>query len=244
MQDTDKSEKIVRLKLSEQVLGKLQEMIRLGELKPGDKVPSERALMERFGVGRPAVREALQSLHTQGLITITHGERSRVNKISPQTVLGQSDHVARLFLAAEPANLEHLKEARRMFEIGVVRAAAEKATDKDIARLRELVEIQRAHLPSIDTDKAFVMADMNFHTAIVDMLENPVLSAVSASMLSWLLEYHEPLLHWSGQEHITLKEHGQIINALEANDADAAAEALKGHLDRSQVRFNARTPRA
>ena len=57
------AEKISRRKLSDQVLDRLRDMIRRGELKAGDVMPSERALMERFGVGRPAVREALQSLH-------------------------------------------------------------------------------------------------------------------------------------------------------------------------------------
>lgn len=87
-------DKIVRLKLSEQVLERLRDMIRSGALRPGDSVPSERELMERFGVGRPAVREALQALHTQGLITISHGERSRVNELSANMVLEQSDKVA------------------------------------------------------------------------------------------------------------------------------------------------------
>ena len=132
-------DKIVRLKLSEQVLERLREMIRSGELSPGDYMPSERALMERFSVGRPAVREALQALHTQGLITISHGERSKVNELSANLVLDQSDMVANILLDAVPANLEHLKEARRMFELGIVRVAAERATEEDVANLRKLL---------------------------------------------------------------------------------------------------------
>lgn len=233
----EKPEKIVRLKLSEQVLDRLRSMIIVGELKPGDKVPSERALMERFGVGRPAVREALQSLHMQGLITITHGERSRVNEISPSTVLSQSDDVARLLLDAVPANLEHLKQARRMFEQGVVRTAAEKATAEDVAHLRSLLEAQRFHMPPAGDDRAFIEADMHFHTAIAEIMGNPIIAAVSGAMLRWLLEYHVSLLHWSGKEDVTLSEHERIIDAIAANDPDKAAAEMKMHLDRSQTLF-------
>lgn len=232
-----KTEKIVRLKLSEQVLNRLRSMIVTGELQAGDKVPSERALMERFGVGRPAVREALQSLDTQGLITINHGERSRVNELSASTVLNQSDDIARLLLDAAPANLEHLKAARRMFEIGMVRTAAEMATPQDIARLRGVLQEQRDHRPRTGENRAFIEADMRFHTSIAEIVGNPVITAVSGAMLGWLREYHVSLLRWSGKEDVTLAEHERITDALAANDAQAAVDEMTSHLDRSKTLF-------
>jgi GntR family transcriptional regulator, sialic acid-inducible nan operon repressor len=123
-------DRIVRRKLSDQVFERLREMIVRGELGAGDPMPSERELMERFGVGRPAVREALQSMQTMGLITISHGERSRVSALSADIAFRQMDAVARLLLSASPDNLEHLKEARRLFELGMVRIAAQNATDR------------------------------------------------------------------------------------------------------------------
>lgn len=228
------TDKIVRQKLSEQVLTRLRDMIGTGELRPGDQMPSERALMERFGVGRPAVREALQSLHTQGLITISHGERSRVNELSAHLVLGQSDKLARLVLDAAPANLEHLKQARRMFETGIVRAAAVKATQADVDRLWTLYENQRRHHFEGDPSKMFVAADMAFHRGIAGILGNPVITAASDAMLRWLYEYHMSLLAWSGNEEVTLGEHTRIIERIAAGDAEGSAAAMEKHLDRSQ----------
>lgn len=231
------SDKIVRLKLSEQVLERLREMIRSGDLGPGDFMPSERTLMERFGVGRPAVREALQALHTQGLITISHGERSRVNELSANLVLDNSDKIANIFLDALPANLEHLKEARRMFEFGITRAAAERATKSDVETLRKHVAQQEVYLTRDLDVRNFVEADMAFHTGIAEILGNPVITAASTAMLRWLQDYHTALLHWSEHEQVTLDEHMRIIERIEANDADGAVDEMRSHLDRSREMF-------
>jgi len=116
---------VVRQKLSDQVFDRLRNMVMSGELVPGDSMPSERELMGRFGVGRPVVREALQSMATKGLITISHGERSRVNKLDADIALRQLDDIAKLLLNTEPSNLEHLKQVRRILEAGTIKIAAE-----------------------------------------------------------------------------------------------------------------------
>lgn len=229
-----RQDRIVRLKLSEQVLERLHDMIRSGELKPGDVMPSERALMDRFGVGRPAVREALQSLHNSGLITISHGERSRVNQISAATVLHQSGDLARLLISSAPANLEHLKQARQMFELGMVRVAVEKASAADIAELRDLVARQEAELGDAN---AFIAADMTFHRKLAALTGNPIILSVSESMLGWLFEYHVALLHRSGSEDVTLREHAKIVDHIEARDAEGAVEEMRRHLERSRAVF-------
>jgi len=95
-------DKIVRRKLSDEVFDRLRAMITSGDLAPGDRMPSERDLMQRFGVGRPAVREALQSMQSMGLISISHGGRSRVNALSPGTVLEPVDEVAEILLSSAP----------------------------------------------------------------------------------------------------------------------------------------------
>ncbi|MHC5653774.1 transcriptional regulator NanR [Stappia sp. ICDLI1TA098] len=227
---TGEGGKIVRRKLSDQVLERLLEMITSGELAPGELMPSERDLMERFGVGRPAVREALQSLDTMGLISISHGERARVAALSAETVMRQIDGVARLLLSTSPDSLAHLKAARRFFEIGMVRTAAAKARPGDIADLRELAARQRA---SLGDAEAFIAADIAFHRRIAMLSGNPIFVAVSDAMLNWLFNYHADVLIWTGAETTTLNEHDRILDCLAAGDADGAAEAMGRHLDRS-----------
>lgn len=229
----DGTDRIIRRKLSDQVLDRLRRMIRSGELRAGDALPSERSLMERFGVGRPAVREALQALQQEGLITISHGERTRVQAIDAATVFARSDEVARMLLDLVPANRQHLKEARRMFELGLVRLAAERATPADIADLRRAVEVQRARLGGDPVP--FIEADMAFHARIAAISDNPIIAAASQAMLRWLFEYHTALLHWSGRETITLSDHDAIVDAIAAQDPEAAVQAMRDHLNRSRA---------
>lgn len=230
MQPTDPSDRIVRRKLSDQVFDRLRDMIASGELPPGAPLPSERDLMERFGTGRPAVREALQHLHTMGLITISHGERSRVNALSADSVLSRVDDVARMLLSSEPDHLDHLKQARRMFECGLVCMAAQTATEADVADLRDLIAAQRDCLGDA---ARFVTQDMAFHARIAAISGNPILVATSQSMLRWLFQYHGVLLHWSGNEQVTLREHAAITDLIAAHDPDGAVAAMQAHLDRS-----------
>ena len=75
------SDVIPRRKLSQAVLERLLERIRAGEFAPGAQLPSERELMEAYGVGRPAIREAMQKLERAGILTITHGERAKVGPV-------------------------------------------------------------------------------------------------------------------------------------------------------------------
>ncbi len=226
--------RIVRRKLSDEVFDRLRQMIVDGDLGPGDPVPSERELMERFGVGRPAIREALQTMDTMGLITITHGERSRVNALSPALAFRQVDAVANLLLSADPATLDHLKEARKMFEIGIVKIAALNRTPADVADLRALLDRQRSERRN---GEGFVRADVAFHRRIAEISGNPIVSAVSDAMLKWLFQYHTSLLHWSGKEEITLEEHARIIDAIEGGDPETCARLMEIHLDRSADRY-------
>lgn len=224
-------EPIIRRKLSDEVFDRLENMITSGELTPGDEMPSERVLMERFGVGRPAIREAMQSLAKMGLVSISHGERAKVLKLTARSIFQQVDPTAKIMLAQSIDSLEHLKNARIFFERGIAREAALKATPQDVADLKAIVDRQRASLGEAD---AFISADMEFHIRIAKISGNPIFVGLSEAMLAWLREYHTHMLIWTGKENFTLVEHEEILDRIAANDADGAEGAMRHHLERSR----------
>src|SRR5258705_1876281 len=103
---------IVRRKLSHEVFDRLVQTIQSGELAPDDQLPSERALMLRYGVGRPAIREAMQSLQRMGLIRIAHGERARVMLPTADTIVDQVSGAMVQLLSCLPGGLDELKDGR------------------------------------------------------------------------------------------------------------------------------------
>jgi GntR family transcriptional regulator, sialic acid-inducible nan operon repressor len=230
----DGTEIIAKRKLSEEVFERLKRLIVEGEKEPGNFMPSERELMAKFGVGRPAIREAMQQLASMGLVAINHGERARVLELTPHSLMRQVDESARIMLSMSADSLEHLKAARIFFERGMAREAAEKATDEDLAGLRATLDEQRRLLGDADS---FIAADMRFHTQIAAISRNPIFTAVSEAMLGWLKLYHGEMLIWTGKEKYTLAEHEEIISHLAANDPDAAEAAMVKHLERSRALY-------
>jgi DNA-binding FadR family transcriptional regulator len=228
------SERASKRKLSDDVFERLKRLIVSGERKPGGVMPSERELMERFAVGRPVIREAMQQLEGMGLVAINHGERARVLQLTPQSLMRQVDQSARILLSLSGESLEHLKSARIFFERGMAREAALRAGAADLRHLRETLELQRQ---SLGDAERFIAADMHFHTQIAAIANNPIYTAVSEAMLNWLKTYHSQMLIWTGKEKYTLAEHEEIISHLAANDPDAAETAMVKHLERSRALY-------
>jgi DNA-binding FadR family transcriptional regulator len=228
---------IQRRKLSREVLDRLLARIRAGEWPQGSHLPSERQLMDSFGVGRPAVREALQALERMGLISITHGERARVQEVSARAVIAQIAEIGHHLLASSPQSLHDLKDARLFFEVGMVRLAAQRATEADIEKLRNALEQQRRAEP-----ENFLRRDMEFHRTIAEISGNSIYMALSQAVFEWLEKFHVDLVRAPGAERVTLAEHSKILKAIEAHDADAAARAVTAHLTRASALYKALTP--
>lgn len=229
---------IPRRKLSDEVRRRLLDMIESGELPPGSFMPSERELMSRYQVGRPAVREAMQSLETMRLVSIRHGERARVVPLTPRSMLAQMHQTTRHLLATSPETRKHLEAARQMFETGMVRRAAEAATAADLDRLRSVLEEMRAE---VRDPARFVAADIRFHHLLAEMSGNPILQAVSEAMLQWLFEFHSELVRFPGHEDATLADHAEIYERVAERDAEGAERAMIDHLTRVNVQRRRRS---
>jgi DNA-binding FadR family transcriptional regulator len=221
---------IQRRKLYQDVVERLMLRIQSGEIRPGDHLPPERELMDVYGVGRPAVREALQALERSGIVEISHGERAKVVVPTARDLILQIASGTRHLLQSQPDMLDHLKEARLFLEIGTARMAAQKAGPEDIEALRTRIEEQRAALTQMER---FLACDMAFHREIARVSGNPIFPAVIEAVFQWAGDYYQPLVRAPGAEHLTLQEHTRLVDAIAAHDPDAAEAAVRAHVTRS-----------
>jgi GntR family transcriptional regulator, sialic acid-inducible nan operon repressor len=228
-------------KLFQDVRDHLARMIASGILGPGDPLPSERELMDDLSVGRPAIREAMQSLERAGLILIRHGGRARVAEPSIGRMFGQVSDAMRHILSHSAVSLENLKDARLTFECEMARIAARKQSQADIDRLTYVVDEQAAALAE---PARFRLLDGRFHREVAAISGNPIWMALAEALFGWLRDFHVDLVAVPGLEHLTLDEHRQIVAAIASGQPDKAASAMTDHLTRANALYRRRPPTA
>ncbi len=202
---------------------------------PGAALPSERELMAQFGVGRPAVREAMQHLQVMGLVEIRHGERAKVAEPSIGKMVEHFSGTMRHLLATSSANLEHLKTARFAFEKAMAQEAARMRTTSDLERLRRIVDAQAGAMSDMTS---FLTHDREFHRALASISGNPIYTALAEAMFGWLADFHADTVILPGREQLTIDEHLEIVDAIEAKNAARAAKAMHDHLTRANVLYH------
>lgn len=219
--------RVDRKTLSEQVAEQLELEILEGRLGENDQLPSERELMQQFGVGRPAVREALFHLQQLGLISVSSGTRARVIRPTAEAVISRLSGVTR-HLLMKPGGQQYFQEARAMFEISLARHAALNATEDDLVRLREALEANKV----AQGDQAkFKQSDLVFHGVLASIGRNPIFDAIHDALSEWLDDRRAQALQREGEDKTALIAHTEIVKAIESRNPDAAETAMKRHLD-------------
>ena len=218
---------IARQRLSERVTAQLEQLILSGQLRTGETLPSERHLMQLFGVGRTSIREALFALQRRGVVTAQPGLRPVVSSPKPEAIVAELSGTVRLFLATEPG-LREFQAARRFFEPAVARFAARNATAQDVERLAIALADCEAALPD---SEAFVAADVAFHFAIVQATHNSLLIALHRAVLDWLRDQRTVSIEPGGSSKAAHLAHRRVYEAIAQHDPDAAELAMLAHLE-------------
>lgn len=225
--------RVKRRRLYEEVADQLEQSIQEGEYAPSDQLPSERDLMRHFGVGRPAIREALFHLGKMGLIELRSGERARVTRPTPEFVISALSGPARHMLAS-PGGVHDFQAARTFFEAGLARHAALHATSEDIAAFEAALEHNRQ---SIGDLKRFQRTDVGFHYVLAVIPRNPIFTAIHDALAEWLLEQRRTTLA-PGEDIKAYEAHRKIFEAVAAGDPERAEAAMREHLDHVARRYH------
>ncbi len=218
---------IDRRKLFEQVAAHLEKDILSGKLKPGESLPPERDLQAMFGVGRPAIREALITLQRAGLIDIGNGAPARVARPNVRDVVaGLMPAVHQIIGNAE--GQKQLQGVRLFVEVGLVRNAAANATDEDLERLAAAL---RANKETIGDREAFARTDIAFHHVLAEIMRNSAFLVLHDAMSNWLREQRRIALLEPDEDKSGYEAHARIYKAVAAHDPDAAEAAMRRHLE-------------
>ena len=222
-------------RLYEQIVEQIEQSIRSGDLKPGQQLPSERELAERFGVSRTAVREAIKTLREKGLAEAYSGRGTFITEPSATRV---RDSVARIAKLGQAETYAHLVDVREILEPEIAaRAAAfvaearSRGEEKSLSSMREAIAAMDA---AIDDPVAFIEGDLDFHLALAEAADNPVILTLIDSIVGLLREQRTRIFFVPGGPQRGQFHHKRILAAVERGDPDAARLAIRAHLQ--QVR--------
>lgn len=215
--------RIPKVNVSQAVFEQMREQIFSGNWPPGSKIPSENELAKMFGVSRISVRSALQKLSTLGLVYSKQGGGTFVADVTADVYLNSLIPV----LALGKHDLLEILEFRRIYEIENARLAALRRTEKDLERLRAIVD--RMH-KSKDDLSLFSLEDLNFHLELARATKNSLILKVAQITRDILRCHMEEVVTFRGTA-AGLYYHPLILEAVAAQDAQRAAELMAEHID-------------
>jgi GntR family transcriptional regulator, transcriptional repressor for pyruvate dehydrogenase complex len=220
-------------RISEIIVEQIRLLMRQGQLKPGDRLPPERDLCERFGVSRVTVREALRTLESSGLVEIRVGARGGAFVTVPS-----SDRVGEGLadlLTLSVISAADVTEVRMILEAGLVPLVCARATEEDLADLEGICERSEEALKAGDHSMDL---SLEFHIRVAQATHNPAVVMLIESFRGPLLMSLQQALEAAPEMgNRGAREHEQFIEAVRRRDPDAASAIMREHLERTAHRL-------
>ncbi len=212
--------------ISDAIVRQMIDRIGRGIYKPGDKLPSERTLMKKFGVGRSSLREALRALSIMGLLDIRPGQGTFVKEISARLII-QGNILAPL---VNSDIAEKLLEARLILEPEIAFLAAKRRTMSD---LKELKEIWHEYNESLKKGEHAYAIGVGFHLMVARSSHNAVFVRFMESIFNILYAWGAETSWNRSFSDWQIRSHESILNAIELMDSDLAKKCMREHIEGS-----------
>jgi len=213
--------------ISANVTGRILSFVGERRLEPGDRLPSERELAERFGVSRAALRESLATLEAMRVIERRPNSgiylARRDAPPSFESLVLRSD----LGLPVDASTIMQSMEVRNVLELHAIELACARRTDEDIGQLGEILEQTRRLL---DTRQSIIDLDESFHLAIVAATHNNVFAQIVHAF--YRLSRLRREIYFSDLKRCqrSYREHRAILHAIQARDAGRGAQLMRRHI--------------
>lgn len=213
-----------RRPVSEQVAHRILGMVKSGNLRPGDRLPTEAQMGIAFGISRPPLREALKALTLMGVLESRQGGRYTVTDLSPSRLVSPFNAM----LSSSDYDVDEHFEARAAVDLELVRLCTERATPEQRARIHKHAIDGKAfyHDPV-----AFRVLDLEFHQSLNNAARNHLLSAVAQGLYDIGLDMRRIASSLPENIEKSVGQHIEVADAVIAHDAAAAVAAYRRHLE-------------
>ncbi|MBC8767019.1 FadR family transcriptional regulator [Arenibacter sp. BSSL-BM3] len=209
--------------IQKEIISKIRDYINYKNLEPGDKLPSERKLSEKFEVSRGNVREAIETLVFYGLLISKPQSGTFIADIGPVAMNGMISDILRL----EKSDFKSLVETRILLELKTVRLAAMRRTKEDLKQIEEALE---AYAEKVKNGEDAVQEDLLFHLAIAKACGNSTINTfmliITPEIITNFTKYH---VCDKNIAFIGIQEHRDIYEAIKKQDPQLAKEKMKIH---------------
>lgn len=213
-----------RRSISEQVANRILSMIKSGNLRPGDRLPTEAQMGIAFGISRPPLREALKALTLMGVLESRQGGRYTVTDLSPSRLIAPFN----VMLSISDYDVDEHFSAREVVDLELVRRCTLRATPEQRARIMQHAVDGRAFY---DDPVAFRLLDIEFHQSLNDAAGNRLLSAMAQGLYDIGLDVRRIASAMPGNIEKSVSQHIEVAEAVRASDAPAAVAAYRRHLE-------------
>jgi GntR family transcriptional regulator, transcriptional repressor for pyruvate dehydrogenase complex len=218
-------EPIRKIRLSEQIINVIKEMIISDGFKPGDKFYSENELTGKLQVSRSSIREAVRILEVTGIVTVRHGKGIFISESKKEGFEAFAEWVK----THESALIEHF-EVRLIIDPKAAAYAARNAESEDIIKLEEACEDFVENYRTNNTP-GIIKADEEFHKILAKSTKNRTLYMIMKTMTDSLSEGWISSLHVPGRVKKTIIEHRAVLQAIKDRDPESAERAMNHHIN-------------
>jgi len=228
-------------KVSDLISRQIKDTILSGRMKPGDRLPPERELVERFQASRISIREALKSLETSGLLTIKPGSGAFIAEINSRPL---SESLASI-LKIQKTSVNELTEARHILEPSIARLASEKMTSEDFRKLEQNIEETSALLRSNISAR---VKNIEFHSLVAESTHNSVLTLTLKTLLDVLQEMSSEIVN-NSPANLSLSgsavtHHKKILKAFQEKKPQKVYDLMLEHIFQVQEGLKGSKPMA
>ena len=227
--DSDLYPALTQSTRTQQVTEVLMQLITSKTLAPGQFLPSEAELCQRFGVSRPTLRQALRALEVRGLVSAKRGigvvVTDRTREVATDSI--------QLMLLRGDADQDDLLEVRWALESQAAKLAATRATEADLRALNESITVMRSGAAS---SADYIEADLAFHLCLAEASRNAVLVALTNAISNLLREAITATYTIDGHTDGRLQDHKRVLDAVVARNPTEAEASMQAHL-RSTERY-------